>query len=310
MTDDTMEGSLAKAHALIAAGSLDSAIDEIKAVLARHPDHAYAQALLAACFIDKGFAKDALKEAQAALSTDPSLILAHRVEGLAHLRQKDFALAEQSIRRAIELDPEDAESHRLLGALFDSCAKLNEARTAFEEALRLDPADPSVISSYADFLIDKGELDAADTLLASAPDHVVDNDYLLIARGKIALRRNDLEKAHDLALWALRHDAQNEAAVNLLCQTKIKKNPLMALWWGWAMFMQQFDGKTRVFILIGLWIGYNILARTVLRSAPPAIANGAAIFWVAFCLLTWIGPAVLGRMVARELEKVSLKPDF
>lgn len=302
--------SLSRAHALIAAGNLDGAIDDIKAVLAAHPDHAFAQALLAACFFDKGFAKDALKEAEIALARDPRLIFGHRIAGLAHLRLKNFNEAEAAIRRAIELDPDDPESHRLLGIFFDSHAKLNEARAAFEEALRLDPEDPSVIASYADFLIDKGEIDAAEKMLRNAPDYVADTETLIIARGKIALRRGRLEEAHELALWALKHDAQNEAALNLLGQTKLKQNPLMAIWWRWAMFMQRFDGKTRVFIILGLWLAYNVASRTVLRVAPGPVQIGAAIAWVGFCILTWVGPAILGRMVQKELESVRIKPDF
>lgn len=302
--------SIAKVRALIDAGSLDSAIEELKALLAAEPSDAYAQALLAACFLDKGFSDDALKEAETALTLDPASILAHRVIGLAMLRQKDFVEAEAALRRAIELDPEDAESHRLLGIMFDSHANLKAARAAFEEAIRLDPNDPSVLASYAEFLVDKGELDAAESIIGGAPDHLVDNSAMLLVRGNLALRRNDPEKARDFALWALKHDAQNSAAISLLSQTKMRGNPVMALWWRWAMLMQRFDGKTRVLILIGLWAGYNVAARTVLRSAPEPVQIGAAVAWLSFCLLTWIGPAVLGRMVAKELRTVTIRPDF
>lgn len=310
MDADEASRSLSKAHALLDAGNLDGAIDDIKAVLAAHPDHAYAQALLGACFLDKGFSKDALKEAEAALARNPNIILAHRVAGLAQLNLKNFDEAEAAIRRAIELDPDDPESHRLLGVFFDSHAKLAEARDAFEEALRLGSEEPSVIASYADFLIDKGEIDAAESLLAQAPDYAADAERIVLARGKIALRRGRLDEARELALWALKQDAQNQNAINLLSQTKLKKNPVMALWWGWAMFMQRFDGKTRVFIILGLWLAYNVAARTVLRGAPEGVQTGVAIAWLGFCLLTWIGPAVLGRMVAKELESVKVRPDF
>ncbi|MDZ7627569.1 MAG: tetratricopeptide repeat protein [Parvularculaceae bacterium] len=302
--------SLSKANALLDAGNLDGAIDDIKAVLAAHPDHAYAQALLGACFLDKGFSKDALREAEAALGRNPNLMLAHRVAGLAHLNLKNFNDAEDAIRRSIELDPNDPESHRLLGVFFDSHAKLSEARDAFEEALRLGPEESSVLGSYADFLIDKGEIGEAEALLASAPDHTAGAESIVIARGKIALRRGRLDEAQELALWALQRDAQNANAINLLSQAKIKKNPVMAIWWSWAIFMQRFGGKTRIFIILGLWLAYNVASRTVLANAAPAIQTGAAVAWLSFCLLTWIGPAVLERMVAKELESVKIKPDF
>jgi Tfp pilus assembly protein PilF len=309
MSEHRPDISLTKAYALMRAGSTDSAVDELRAVLAAEPGHARAHSLLAACLFDKGNAKEALAEAQAALSLHEGDLLGHHIAGLSHLTLKNIPQAEQSIRRAIEIDPESAESHRLLGVLYDSTAQLKEARAAFEEALRLDPQDGDVIASYADFLIDKGEIDAAEALFAEAPDAMLDETRALIARGKIALRRGDTETAREMALWALQRDAQNAAAISLLVQTKVKKNPLMAVWLGWAGWMGRFDGKTRVFILIGLWVGYNLASRTVLRAAPGAVQAGITFAWIGFCLLTWIAPAIIGRMVAKELEKVRIK-DF
>ena len=307
MSEHRPDLSLAKAQALMRAGSLDSAIADLRALLAVEPEYARAHALLAACLYDKGDAKAALEEAEAALQLDEADILGHHIAGLSHLRLKNIPAAEAAIRRAIEIDPENAESHRLLGALYDSHAKLKEARAAFEEALRLDPQDGDIIASYADFLIDKGEIDAAEALFASAGDVALDETRALIVRGKIALRKGDSETAREMALWALQRDAQNPGAISLLVQAKVKKNPVMALWLGWAHWMGRFDGKTRIFILIGLWAAFNIANRTILRVAPGGVQLAASLLWIGFCLLTWIAPAIVGRMVAKELESVRIR---
>jgi Tfp pilus assembly protein PilF len=310
MEDDLAGRRIAKARALIDAGNYDGAIEELKAALSLDPDRAFAQALLAACYLDKGDPKSARSEAEDALSRAPDLILAHHVVGLAHLRDKDFVSAENAFRRAAEIDPQSAESHRLLAILFDAQAKHDLAREAFEEALRLEPDNGAVISSYADFLADKGEIAAAEALIDEAPDHVREDVGMLIVRGKLALRQGDGETARDFALWVLQHDAQNAAAIHLLCETKIRKNPLMAVWLGYARFMRRFDGKTRILVLIGLWLGYNVFARTVLRGAPDGVQLGISALWLGFCLLTWIAPGVLGAMVERELKSVQFKREF
>lgn len=310
MEDDLAGRRIAKARALIDAGNYDGAVAELKAALSLDPDRVFAQALLAACHLDKGDAKSAKAEAEAALARAPDLILAHHVVGLAHLREKDFVSAENAFRRAAEIDPESAESWRLIAIFYDAQAKHDLARSAFDEALRLEPDNGAVISSYADFLVDKGEVSEAEALIDEAPGHVREDVGMLIVRGKLALRRGEAEAARDFALWVLRHDAQNAAAIQLLCETKIRRNPAMAVWLGYARFMQRFDGKTRILVLIGLWLGYNLFARTVLRGAPEGIQIGVSALWLGFCLLTWIAPGVLGAMVERELKSVRLTRDF
>jgi Tfp pilus assembly protein PilF len=309
MSDSFEQISLSKAEALMRAGSLDSAITELRSVLAQAPTSARAHAMIAACYLDKGDAKAALASAQEALSHHHENLYAQRIEGLAFLRLNDLPKAEIALKRAVELDPENAESHRLLGVFYDSHAKLAEASSAFEEALRLDPEDGDIIASYAEFLLDKGEIDAAASLIEKAPVHAFDDAQMLIVRGKIAFRRGDNEAARDMALWALQRDAENPAAISLLVQTKVRRNPLMAIWLGWAHFMGRFDGNTRIFILIGLWVAFNVANRTILRAAPGGVQLAASLLWIGFCLLTWIGPAVIGRMVAKELAKVRVR-DF
>lgn len=309
--DEFAAGRLvAKARALIDAGNLDGGIVELKAALAIDPDDAFAQSLLAACFLDKGDLKAARSEAEAVLSRAPEALLAQQIVGLAHLGAQDFPAAEDAFRRAAEIDPSSAESFRLLGALYDAQARFVEAREAFDEALRLEPDNGAVLASYADFLVDKGEVEAASELADRAPDWLSDDARLLVVRGKIALRRGDLERARDFALWVLGEDAQNRAAINLLCQAKAKKNPLMALWLSWATWLQTLDGKTRVAVVLGLWLGYNVLSRTAMRSWPETVQLGVAVVWLALCLLTWIGPAVLGWMVQRELKAIRLRKNF
>lgn len=310
MDEDIAARHIAKARALIDAGNYDGAVSELKAALSIDPDRVFAQALLAACHLDKGDPKSAKTEAEAALARAPDLILAHHVVGLAYLREKDFVSAETAFRKAAAIDPSSAETQRLLALVFDSQAKHAEARRHFEEALSLEPDNGAVIGSYADFLADKGDVKGAESLIDEAPDYVRDDVGMLIIRGKLALRKGKLDEARDLALWVLRHDAQNARAISLLCEAKAKKNPIMALWLGYASFMQRFDGKTRLVIMLGLWIGYNVFARTLLHRAPPGVQIGVSAFWLGFCLLTWIAPGVLGAMVERELKSVRFKREF
>lgn len=310
MEDDVAGRQIAKARALIDAGNYDGAIAELRAALSSDPERAYARALLAACHLDKGEPETARKEAEAALGSAPDLILAHHVVGLAELAADDFTRAEAAFNTAASIDPQSAETQRLLALLYYQQAKHADAERHFEEALRLEPDNASVISSYADFLTEKGDPEAAAALLEAAPDYVRDSASMLIVRGKLAFRRGDLDEARDLALWVLQHDAQNPAAVRLLCETKIRKNPLMAIWLRYANFMNRFDGKTRILIMLGLWLGVNILSRTVLSTAAQGVQIAVSGLWLGFCLLTWIGPAVLGAMVQRELKAVKLKNTF
>jgi tetratricopeptide (TPR) repeat protein len=184
------------------------------------------------------------------------------------------------------------------------------AEDTYRHALSLAPEEPEILSAYADFLTDLGRREEAKELIERAGKVAQDDHDTLLARARVALHEGRVDEAMDLTLWTLRHDANNVRAVHLLVQIKMRRNPILGVWWRWAAFTGQMSTAMRWGLVIGLYVVWQIFARTVLARMPGIIAAPIIFAWVGFCILTWIGPSILSMMVRREVKKVSIKPTF
>ncbi len=93
--------------------------------------------------IDKGVAA-----AGRALELDPSLSFASVTMGNLLGRRRDYASAENFMRRAIELSPNDPESYAGLANVLLFANRAEEALPAIEQARALDPLYPPLYDNY------------------------------------------------------------------------------------------------------------------------------------------------------------------
>ncbi|MEQ1865768.1 MAG: tetratricopeptide repeat protein, partial [Micropepsaceae bacterium] len=106
MDQATAQSTLHAAQALARAGNVDGAIAKLQSVLSEAPDDAYTLALLAAYELQRSRPGDAETAARAAVKSDPSLAIAHRILGLIDQQKKRYADAEKDFRTAVELEPD------------------------------------------------------------------------------------------------------------------------------------------------------------------------------------------------------------
>jgi hypothetical protein len=162
-------------------------------------------------------------------------------------------------------------------------------------------------AQYADFLLARGRTGEAKMLLAEASDEAPGDINVIILRGNIALRDGRIDEAYDNALWALQHDAMDPQAIHLMAQVKMRKNPILGIWWRYASMMGRFTRKQQIFICIALYLGWQFAYRGFIKGLPPPIPVIVAVSWIGFCILTWVGPSILNRMIRRELKSVRIK---
>lgn len=80
--------------------------------------------------------------------------------------QPEFAEAEAALKEAVAARPNYADSQAILGELYLSEGQLDDAIARLEAARKLAPSDPSVYSHLAIAYRRKGNLDAANVMLA------------------------------------------------------------------------------------------------------------------------------------------------
>jgi len=90
----------------------------------------------------------------------------------------------------------------------------------------------------------------------------------------------------------------------------MRRNPVLGLWWRWAVWMESFGGWKAWAVVIVIYFAFQAFRRTILIHFPPAVQTVVIVAWVAFAILTWVGPSILRRMIKSELKRVKLKPNF
>lgn len=307
---DRIESAMQAADALAAAGNNDGAIAKLREILREHPEDAHVLAMLAIFQIRANRPEDAVKAGEAAIASDPEYDFAHRSLGWALQQKGNDTSAETHFRTALELEPEGAYNHYAYALLMMKLNRRNEASASMDKALALDPENSAFLGAYAELRVSEGRLDEASDLADRALALDPDDTGALLARAEVDLRRGQLSQARENVLWVLRHEATNPKAINLLCQIKTRENPIMGLWWRWAVWMQRFSGWKAWGVVILIYLAFQLFRATLLPLFGAALQGLVILAWFSFAVLTWVGPSIFRRMVRKELKKVSLRPDF
>jgi tetratricopeptide (TPR) repeat protein len=134
-----------------------------------------------------------IKQFQRAVDAYPNYYEALAQMGLAYLRMKDRAHAEQSLRKSIEVSQERyADAFSLLAAFFSSVRNFADAEEQARKAVELDPNSWHAQSELAQALLGLGRPAEAETYAQAAGRLQPDNPtiYLVLADIHIELRNN------------------------------------------------------------------------------------------------------------------------
>ena len=91
---------------------------------------------------------------------------------------------------------------------------------------------------------------------------------------------------------------------------KARQSKTLGLWWRYSVWMGGLGSTAGIAILVGAFFAYrtaNILLEEFGRQQFATLLSYA---WLGIVAYTWFAPALFDRMVKKELESVSLQPDF
>jgi Flp pilus assembly protein TadD len=134
-----------------------------------------------------------IKQFQRAVDAYPNYYEALAQMGLAYLKMKDGAHAEQSLRKSIEVSQERyADAFSLLAAFYASVRNFADAEQQARKAIELDPNSWHAQSELAQALLGLGRAAEAETSAQAAARLQPDNPtiYLVLADIHIELRNN------------------------------------------------------------------------------------------------------------------------
>lgn len=137
----------------------------------------------------------ALKSVDQAIALEPEVARSHvlRARILFEMDRPEPAL--QSIEEAIRLDPQLTEAYYVRGNLYERVSEFAEASASYQRAAELDTTDPQYVVAAAEMLIQLGQLDEAEALLAGRVGSFTHNAGIRQTLGHIAMMRQKPEDA-------------------------------------------------------------------------------------------------------------------
>ncbi|MBX3130489.1 MAG: hypothetical protein KF718_27475 [Polyangiaceae bacterium] len=121
---------------------------------------------------------------------------------------------------------------------------------------------------------------------------------------------DSVEGAREHALWALRANSDQHGALTLSASIKARQSLWLGLWWRYSAYMGGLGDRRQITVLICAFVFYRLLTSLAEQHGYPMMASGAQFGWLAICVYSWVGPGMFQRAVSRELERVSLRPDY
>ena len=177
---------------------VDQATEEHLAVLRSRADDPARHYNLGNFFQARGDLDGALKNYEAALKLDPSMVMALVNGSLVHARRGDPVKAEDSLRRALRADPQNSTANFNLGLLLGELGRGDEAAACLQASLKTDPRFAEAAYNLAILVEPKDPGEAMGLLRRAA-----------------GIRPDDPRHAYTLAFFQSRHGDPQGAAENL-----------------------------------------------------------------------------------------------
>lgn len=180
LMNDAMRGNTDSLAALPYAGVLmrqekyGEAAEQFKTFLAKDSTKYEAWEALLICESEiEGHETEMVRLAQRASAMFPLQTLPYYIQGVYHYRQKDYAKAEEMMKRCETLGfPKgylERETYSLLAACYHEQGRNKETFECYDKVLAKQPNDPGTLNNYAYYLAISGErLEEARTMIEKA----------------------------------------------------------------------------------------------------------------------------------------------
>lgn len=302
-----IERELAHAERAYGMGHIDGAIEALRRALTLDPDLAEAHAWLAICLLRKRRLHAATVEAGYAMSLEPDSPIAQWVSAEIEIANRRFKSAERHIDALLASTPNDASAYRLRARLCELTNRRREQLAALEQALALAPEDVETLAELASYYADVGDTESAGRYAEDALRLEPENKSALVAMGRTLLLRRDDRGAREHALAALRIDATDVGALHLMAAIKARANPLLGLWWRYAVWASAMGTTRQIVVLLTAFVLYRVATIALGQAGNAGAAMAVNYAWIAIVVYSFVGPQVFRNAVRRELASVELK---
>ncbi len=265
------------------------AVQELRQVLAESPEDSMAHAVLGICLASLKQFDEASREVETALHLAPEEPFVFYANSLVLQKRNRFAEAEVAIGEAIGMDPYQPEYFAQLSQIQFAQRRWQDALDASQQGLALDPEDVGCTNVHAMALVKLGRKieagEAIETALKRDPEDAVSHANM----GWSLLESGDHKKAMEHFREALRLNPEMEWARIGIIESMKSHYFLYRLMLNWFLWMMKLTRGNQWGILIGAYIGFQVLVRTNAKHPEWSMwLMPLIIAYVAFALMTWL----------------------
>ncbi len=310
MSDPDIERWLRLADEMRVQGNHDGAIDALRRVLARDPEHGPAHASLAHTLLAMRRLPAAEHEIAIALRLEPDEPTVLFAAAAVMIAARRLAEAARLVDRLLEVDPTDAIHYILAAQLCMDERRFADAEAHLERARELAPNDPDVLLQCGELAIAQSNVDEAESWVQDALEASPEHASAHLLAGRLALQRGRLDEARQHALFAMRGDPNDPDALWILAGIKARRSPLLGLWWRLNVWLSTMSDER---LMATLLTGFMLSQLAVIIADEldlPLLARAFHWAWLGLCAYTWFGPAMFRRSLDKELETVELDDDY
>ncbi|MES2982765.1 MAG: tetratricopeptide repeat protein [Verrucomicrobiota bacterium] len=201
--------------------------------------------------------------------------------------------------RAIALDPENGFCWVSKGEALIGLSEWKDAEKALIHSLELDPDGETASNLLAIALRMQNRLDESNDETKRRLARDPENPLSLANAGWSALQSGKIEQAENLFRDSLRIDPECEYARDGLKESFRARSAFYRLFLRWVFFMQRFNEKNQMWIMIGIVVGFRFLRKAVQEINPALLPPLFVVFYV-FIFGTWLSSGIANLMILRD----------
>jgi tetratricopeptide (TPR) repeat protein len=261
---------------------------ELKQVLSGDPHDAHAHAMLGLCLAERKDYAGATSEADAAVGLEPALPFAHYVRALVLTDRNRFDEAATAIHDALRLDPFNPDFYALQARIRFAQRRWPAALEAAEHGLSIRADHPACANLRAMALTQLGRRDEAAAALGQSLAHDPHNATTHANQGWTYLHEGNHKKALEHFREALRLDPELDWARAGMVEALKARYLIYRIMLRYFLFMGRLAGRAQWGIIIGLYVGYELILQAA-RAHPGLAPFLYPLIWlyVIFAYLTW-----------------------
>lgn len=284
-----MTAHLQRAQQLLSQSRPELAEQELRKSLAEDPHNPHVHGMLAICLSEMKRYGEASEAAAETVRLAPDDAYGHYVNSIVFAARNRFPEAERAIQEAIALEPDDADHHAQLASICFAGRRWKDALDAAERGLAIDPEDVSCTNLRARALVMLGQKtgarDAISTALKRDPEDAVSHANM----GWALLEHGQHEQAMGHFREALRLDPQLDWARAGMVESMKGRYFIYRIMLSYFLWMMKLAGRAQWSIVIGGYIGYNVLRRVAQNNPQLApYLMPLIIAYIVFAVMTWL----------------------